>query len=432
MEWKEQYKDKIVSAAEAAGAINSGNWVVCSHAATNPQFIMRELMAQKERLHGVHIFHALPLGYGDYLMPENSEYFRHMTIFAGGASRQAIAEGKADFLPTFFKDLPGLMGDAIPVDVAIVNVSPPDSEGFCSFGLACDYSKAATEKARIIIAQVNECMPHVLGGQNLIHLSRFDYIVPCADPVPEIPLPEVSDVEREIGRHCASLVKDGDTLQLGIGALPDAVIMFLKDKKDLGLHSEMFSDGAMGLMKSGVINGSRKTLHPGKAVVTFLIGTRALYDFVDGNPGVEMMPVNYVNDPWVIGQNDNMVSINSCIEVDLTGQVNAESIGLKQFSGVGGQVDYVRGAALSKGGRSIIAMPSTAARGKASRIVPLLSQGAAVTTSRNDVDYVVTEYGIAKLKGKTLIQRAQALIAIAHPDFRGELTDEFNRRFGQN
>ncbi len=429
MNWKEQYRDRIVSAAEAAGAINSGDRVVCSHASTNPQLIMRELVAQKERLRGVHIFHALSLGYCDYMLPENSEHFRHTTIFAGGASRPAIAEGRADFLPTFFKDLPGLLGETIPVDVAVVNVSPPDDEGFCTLGLACDYSKAAVEKARIVIAQVNECMPCVEGAENKVHLSRFAYMVPCADPIPEIPLPVISDVECEIGRHCASLVNDGDTLQLGIGALPDAVIMFLKDKKDLGIHSEMISDGAMGLIKSGVINGSRKTLHPGKVVVTFLIGSRELYDFVNKNSMIEMMPVDYVNDPWVIGRNDNMVSINSCIEVDLMGQVNAESIGLKQFSGVGGQVDYVRGASLSKGGRSILAMPSTAAKGKVSRIVALLSEGAAVTTSRNDVDYVVTEYGIAKLKGKTLMQRAEALIAIAHPDFREALTAEFDRRF---
>ncbi len=432
MNWKEHYKERIATPAEAISAIHDGNWVVCSHGATNPQLIMRELVAQKEHFHGVHIFHVLPLGYGEYLLPENSEHFRHMTIFAGGASRQAVNEGKADFLPAFFKDLPGLLGNEIPVDVAVLNVSQPDEDGFCSLGLACDYTKGAAEKAKIIIAQVNACMPYVHGKQNLVHISRFDYIVPCADPMPEIPLPVISDVEREIGRHCASLVNDGDTLQLGIGALPDAVIMFLGDKKDLGLHSEMISDGTMGLIRSGIINNSRKTLHPGKTVVTFLIGTRALYDFVDKNPDIEMMPVDYVNDPWVIGKNDNMVSINSCIEVDLLGQVNAESIGLKQFSGVGGQVDYVRGAALSKGGRSIIAMPSTAAKGKASRIVPLLSQGAAVTTSRNDVDYIVTEYGVAKLKGKTLIQRAQALIAVAHPDFRGELTEEFERRFGQN
>lgn len=428
--WKEKYKDKIATAAQAVGAIKDGDYVVCSHAAANPQVIMRELVAQKENFRGVHIYHMLPLGYGDYLLPENSEHFRHITNFVGGASRQAVAEGKADFMPCFFKDVPGLLGDIFSVDVAVVNVSLPDEEGYCSLGLASDYTKAAVEKARIVIAQVNECMPYV-GSMNKVHLSKFTWIVPCADPIPEIPLPAITDVEREIGRNCASLVKDGDTLQLGIGAIPDAVLMFLKDKKDLGIHTEMFSDGAMELVKAGVINGSRKTLHRGKLVATFLMGTRTLYDFVDKNPDVEMFPVDYVNDPAIIGRNDNMVSINSCIEIDLMGQVNSESIGLKQFSGTGGQVDYVRGASVSKGGRSIMAMPSTAAKGKVSRIVPLLSEGAAVTTSRNDVDYVVTEYGIAKLKGRTLIQRAQALIEVAHPDFRDELRAEFDKRFNR-
>jgi 4-hydroxybutyrate CoA-transferase len=238
-------------------------------------------------------------------------------------------------------------------------------------------------------------------------------------------------VEREIGCNCASLINDGDTLQLGIGAIPDAVLLFLKEKKDLGIHTEMFSDGAMELVKSGVINGRLKTLHPGKLVATFLMGTRALYDFVHNNSSVEMLPVDYVNNPAVIGRNDNMVSINSCIEIDLMGQVNAESIGTKQFSGTGGQVDYVRGASVSKGGRSIIAVPATASKGKVSRIVPFLSPGAAVTTSRNDVDYVVTEYGVAKLKGRTLAQRAEALIAIAHPDFRDELKEEYKKRFNK-
>lgn len=431
MNWQEQYRAKIVSVAEAAGKIKNSDSIVCSHAATNPQLIMRELVSQKERFHGLRIFHVLPLGYGEYLLPENSTCFHHTTTFVGSGSRQALAEGKADFLPAFFKDVPGMLGNDIPVDVAIINVSQPDDNGLCSLGLACDYTKAAVEKAHTVIAQVNECMPYVEGAANKVPMSRFDYIVPCADPMPELSVPIISDVEREIGRNCASLVNDGDTLQLGIGAIPDAVLMFLKDKKDLGLHSEMISDGAMELIRSGVINGRRKTIHPGKIVVTFLMGSRALYDFVDHNPDIEMLPVDYVNDPWVIGRNDNMVSINSCMEIDLMGQINAESIGLKQFSGVGGQVDHIRGTALSKGGRSIIAMPSTAAKGKTSRIVPILSAGAAVTTSRNDVDYIVTEYGIAKLKGKTLRERAVALITIAHPDFRDELTREFERRFGK-
>ena len=430
MNWKEQYKDRITTAADAVGVIKDSDYIVCSHAAANPQVIMRELVAQKERFSNLHIYHMLPLGYGKYLLPENAKHFHHITNFVGGSSRESVSQGKADFIPCFFKDTPQLIGNIFPVDVAIINVSPPDDEGYCSLGLSCDYTKAAVEKAHKVIAQVNEYMPYV-GSTNKVHLSKFDSIVPCTDPIPEIPLPSITDVEREIGRNCASLINDGDTLQLGIGAIPDAVLLFLKEKKDLGIHTEMFSDGAIELVKSGVINGRLKTLHPGKLVATFLMGTRALYDFVDKNPAVELLPVDYVNDPSVIGLNNNMVSINSCIEVDLMGQVNAESIGIKQFSGTGGQVDYVRGASVSKGGRSIMAVPSTAAKGKISRIVPFLSEGAAVTTSRNDVDYVVTEYGVAKLKGRSLSQRSEALISIAHPEFRAGLKEEYNKRFNK-
>lgn len=431
MSWKEEFRDRIKTAGEAVLSIEDGSWVVSSHAAAGPESVMREIVAQKERFRDLKIFHVLPLGYGDYLLPENAIHFRHVTTFVGGASRKAINEGKADFLPAFFKDIPGLLGEHIPVDVAVVNVSPPDEDGYCSFGVSCDYTVAAAQKAGKIIAQINECMPRVGGRGNAMHISHFESLVPCADPLPEVPRGPVSEVEREIGRLCASLVKDGATLQLGIGAIPDAVVSFLGDKKGLGLHSEMISDGAMELMRAGVIDGSRKTLLPGKAVVSFLFGSRELYEFVDGNPDIEMLPVDWVNDPVVIAKNDNMVSINSCIEVDLFGQVNAESIGLRQFSGIGGQTDFVRGAQMSRGGLSIIAMPSTATEGTRSRIVPILSPGAAVTTSRGDVDCIVTEYGIARLKGHTLRQRAEALIAIAHPDFREELTKEYRKRFNR-
>jgi 4-hydroxybutyrate CoA-transferase len=424
------YGEKTMTAAEAVALIKDGDWVVTSHAAANPQVIMRELVAQKERFTRLNIFHVLPVGYTDYLSPQNTRHFHHVTTFAGPASRGLVTEGYADFIPSFFKDVPGLLGERVPVDVAAVNVSPPDDEGFCSLGMACDYTLAAVERAKIVIAQINECMPRVGGRGNSVHISRFAAAIPCADPLPETP-PVVlgSHVESEIGRHCASLVKDGDTLQLGIGAIPDAVLRFLGDKRDLGIHSEIISDGAAELILSGVANGSRKSYMPGKAVVTFLVGSRILYDFVADNPDVVMLPVDVVNDPEVIARNDNMVSINSCIEVDLAGQVNAETLGPKQFSGTGGQVDFIRGAHLSRGGRSIIAMPSTAARGTVSRIVPVLSSGAVVTTSRCDVDHIVTEYGVASLRGRTLRERAAALIAIAHPDFREGLMEEYRRRF---
>ncbi len=426
--WREQYKDKITTASEAIKAIKNGDYVVFSHAAGIPQEIPMELVNQKEKFRGVHIYHMLSIGDGFYLDSCMSEHFHHITNFVGGNSRQAIADNKADFLPCFFKDVPSLLGEIFPVDVAVVQVSAPDAEGYCSFGVACDYTKPAAEKASIVIAEMNEYMPYV-GGNNKMHLSKFDYIVPCANPLPEIALPQIADVEKKIGENCASLIEDGSTLQLGIGAIPDAVLLFLKDKEDLGIHTEMFSDGVIDLVETGVINGKKKTLHNGKLMATFLMGSRRLYDFVNNNPNVELHPVDYINDPSVIAQNDKMISINSCIEVDLMGQVASESIGLKQFSGTGGQVDYVRGASMSKGGKSIMAMPSTAAKGKMSRIVPFLAEGAAITTSRNDVDYVVTEYGIAKLKGRTLRQRAESLIKIAHPDFRESLQQEFNKRF---
>ncbi len=430
MNWKELYCKKIVTAQEAVGSIEDGQWVVTGHAAANPQVIMRELVVQRDRFSDLKIFHVLPVGYADYASEENAAHFRHVTTFAGAASRAAVADGYADFIPSFFKDVPGLLGESVPVDVAVVNVSPPDDEGFCSLGLACDYTLAATQKAVRVIAQINECMPRVGGRDNTVHISRLDAIVPCSDPLPETPPPAASShIESAIGQHCADLINDGDTLQLGIGAIPDAVLRFLGDKKDLGLHSEIISDGAVGLIRAGVASGRRKTLHRGKAVVTFLVGSRVLYDFVDGNPDILMLPVDYVNDPNVIAQNDNMVSINSCLEVDFTGQVNAESVGPRQFSGVGGQVDFIRGAKMSRGGRSIIAMPSTAAGGKVSRIVPALASGAIVTTSRCDVDHIVTEWGVASLRGRTLRQRAEALVAIAHPDFRDTLTEEYRKRF---
>jgi 4-hydroxybutyrate CoA-transferase len=424
MDWT----SKLSSPAEAIKVIKDNDHVVFSHAAAVPGLVSRELAARKEDYHGVRVYHMLSLGEGEYLQPGLEAHFRHVTNFAGANSRQAIAEGRADFLPCFFKDVPGMLGSVFPVDVAVIQVSPPDDEGFCSFGVSCDYTKPAAGKASTIIAEMNEHMPRV-GGDNKIHLSAIDRVIPCAYPLPEIPPPRITGVEEEIGRHCASLVEDGATLQLGIGAIPDAVLLFLKDKRDLGIHTEMFSDGVVDLVEAGVITGRRKTLHPGKLVATFLMGTRRLYDFVDRNPAVELYPVDYVNDPWIIAKNDKMVSINSCIEVDLTGQVASESIGLAQFSGTGGQVDYVRGAALSRGGKSIMAMPSTAARGTKSRIVPFLTGGAAVTTSRADVDHVITEHGIARLKGQTLRQRAESLIRIAHPAFRESLQQEFIKRF---
>ncbi|WP_292267891.1 acetyl-CoA hydrolase/transferase C-terminal domain-containing protein [Butyricimonas sp.] len=429
MDWKQLYTRKITTAEEAIKAIRDNDRVVFSHAAGVPREIAKALVTHKDDYRNVEIYHMLCLGDGAYTAPDTETHFRHNTNFVGANTRQAIEEDRADFIPCFFHELPHLFRNGtLPVDVAVVHLSTPNEEGYCSFGVSSDYTKPAADAARVVIAEINDRMPHI-GGDNYIHVSKLDYIVETSNPLFEIPLPKIGETEQAIGRNCAELIEDGATLQLGIGAIPDAVLQCLYDKKDLGIHTEMFSDGVIDLVQKGVINGRRKTLHPEKLVATFLMGSQRLYDFVDNNPNVALFPVDYVNDPYVIRQNRNLVSINSCIEVDLSGQVCSETIGTKQFSGTGGQVDYIRGAALSEGGKSILAMPSTAARGKVSRIVPYLAPGAAVTTTRNEVDYIVTEYGIAHLKGKTLRQRAESLIRIAHPDFRETLAEEYFRRF---
>lgn len=429
MSWKEIYKSKLVTAEEAVKNIKSGDRVVVGHACGEPKYIIEAMVRNKEAYRNVEIVHMVSMGKSEYAKPEMAPYFRHNSIFVGATTRDAVAEGRGDFTPCYFSEVPKLFRDGtLPVDVAMIQLSPPDEHGYCSFGVSNDYTKPAAENAKIVIAEVNDKMPRTL-GDSFIHVSNIDYIVETSNDIIELKAPKIGDVERAIGENCAKLIDDGSTLQLGIGAIPDAVLLFLKDKKDLGIHSEMISDGVVELMERGVINNKAKTLHQGKAAVTFLMGTKKLYDFVDNNPSVVMYPVDYINDPVVIAQNYKMVSINSCIQVDFMGQIASESIGLKQFSGVGGQVDFVRGAAMGQGGKSIIAIPSTASRGRISRIVPFLDEGAAVTTSRNDAHYVVTEYGIANLRGKTLRERARALINIAHPDFRPGLIEEWEKRF---
>lgn len=427
---RKKYEHKIVSPREAAGLIKSNTSLVLGHAAATPTVVLEAMTKQKEDYENVEIIHMLSLGKGDYLLEEMKGHFRHNAIFVGGNSRQAIKDGRGDYTPCFFHEVPRLFRDQnITVDCALIQVSLPDEKGYCSFGLSADYTKPAAECASLVIAEMNRQMPVVL-GDNFIHVDDLNYIVETDEPLHELPGARIGDVEQLIGKNCAALIEDGATLQLGIGAIPDAVLMFLKDKKDLGIHTEMFSDGIIDLVELGVINNCKKTLHPGKMISTFLMGSKRLYDFVDQNPMVALYPVDYVNNPGVIMKNDHLVSINSCIEIDLMGQISAESIGLDQFSGVGGQVDYVRGASMSKGGKSIIAIPSTASKGRISRIVPFLTEGSAVTTSRNDVHYVVTEYGVANLKGRTLRERAKLLIEIAHPDFREMLQEAYTKRFG--
>jgi 4-hydroxybutyrate CoA-transferase len=355
--------------------------------------------------------------------PEMAGHVRHRALFIADNTRQAVNDGRADFVPVFLSDIPNLFrSGALPLDVALIHVSVPDDHGYCSLGTSVDAAKAAIESSRLVIAQVNPRMPRTL-GDSFVHLNELDLLVEADEALPASEPEPIGEVDQQIGVHVANLIEDGATLQLGIGGIPNAVLAALHGKRDLGVHTEMFSDGLLDLVTSGVVNGRAKTLHPGKIITTFLMGSQRLYDWVDDNPMVEMHPVDYTNDTAVIRRNARMTAINSAIQVDLTGQVCADSIGVSPYSGFGGQVDFIRGAARSKGGKPIIALPSTAKNGTVSRIVPVLDPGAGVVTSRADVHYVVTEFGVAYLHGKTLRQRAESLIAIAHPQFRDELYD---------
>ena len=428
MDWKDYYQSRLMTAEEAVGKIKSGDRVVLEHACGEPAYLVDKMVENAAAYRDVEIVHMVAMGKGAYCAPEQAGHFRHNSLFVGGSTRKAVESGQGDFTPCFFFEIPRLFHPTLPVDVALVSVTPPDGEGRVSLGVSCDYTLEAVKAAKTVIAQVNPAMPYTYGGTQ-IPVEDIDVFVEHEQPVIELPQGRIGEVEKAIGQNCAGLIPDGATLQLGIGAIPDAVLLFLKDKKDLGIHSEMFSDGVVELAEAGVITNAKKTLKPGKFVATFLMGTRRLYDFVDKNPDVEMQPVDYVNNPYVIARNDNLISINSCVQIDLMGQVASESVGLKQISGAGGQVDFVRGASASRGGVSIMAFPSTAAKGAVSKIVPFLDHGSAVTTCRCDVDYAVTEYGVAHLKGETLRARARNLIAIAHPDFRAPLVEEFEKRF---
>lgn len=430
-DWKAIYESKLCTAEEAVKHIPNHCRVFFGHGANEPLVLTDALVANYKQYEDVEICHWVPMGKGEYTRPEMKGHFHYNGLFLGPATRASVQEGRADYTPFYFHQSPRFFTDGtFPIDVAMVSLTPPDKHGFCSFGVSVGGTKPAALAAKMVIAQINDQMPRTL-GDSFIHVSQITYAVEASSPLPEQGGGRITEVEEAIGRNCAALIEDGSTLQLGIGSIPDAVLKFLGDKKDLGIHSEMFSDGVVDLYRKGVITGAAKTENKGKMVAAFLMGSRKLYDFVDNNPDVMMLTVDYVNNPVVIARQNKMVSINSCLQVDFNGQVNSESMGTKQFSGIGGQLDYVRGASMCPEGKSILAMPSTAKKGTISRIVPVLDSGATVTTTRTDVHYIVTEYGAANLRGKSLRERARLLINIAHPKFRDELWAAYHERYGE-
>lgn len=419
----EIFQKKTVSAEEAVRVIQSGQRLFLTGNCSVPKTVLAALVARANDLTNVEIAQVLSVGAADYVSPEMAGHLRVNTLFISDNVRQAVNEGRADFTPCFLSEIPGLFKYGhLPLDVALIHVSPPDEHGFCSFGIEIGVTKTAAQSAKIVIAEVNPNMPRTLGDA-FIHVSKLHYIVPVDYGLPELPMGQPTELARRIARHIAGLIPDSATLQMGIGAIPDAVLHELTSHKHLGIHTEMFSDGLIKLVEQGIVDGERKTLHPGKIIAGFMIGTKRLYQFVHDNPVVEMHPTEYVNDPFIIAQNERMVAINSAIEIDLTGQVCSDSIGPRLYSGVGGQVDFIYGASRSKGGIPIIAMPSTAVvKGQTvSKIVPTLKPGSGVVTTRNHVRFVVTEHGVADLYAKTIRERARALVGIAAPEFQEEL-----------
>lgn len=427
MSWQSIYQSRVTTPDEAVKAVQSGNRIFLTGNVSVPKMILAALVRRAPELRDVEICQALTVGPADYVAPEMQGHLRVNTMFISANVRKAVHEGRADFTPVLLSEFPLLFKNGVlPVDVAMIHVSPPDEHGFCSLGVEVGLTKSAAESAKIIIAEVNEQMPRTL-GDSFIHVSRLNHIIPVDYPISELHMTEEGDMEivEKIAGHIADLIPDGATMQMGIGAIPDAVLKYLFHKKDLGIHTELFAEGVIDLVEAGVLTNARKTIHTGKIVAGFILGTQRLYKWVDDNPLIEFHRTEYVNDPFVIAQNDRMVAINSAIEIDLTGQVCADSIGPKLYSGVGGQLDFIYGASRSKGGVPIIAMPSTSVMRDGtviSKITPMLKQGAGVVTTRNHVRFVVTEYGVAELYGKTIRQRAQNLINIAHPEFRDALT----------
>jgi acyl-CoA hydrolase/GNAT superfamily N-acetyltransferase len=422
------YKRKLREIDDIVRLIDPGSRIFIGSGAAEPQRLIEMLIEQGNRIADHQTINVIELGTTPYTEAVMSRPFKQNAFFIGQNVRDAVNEGRAEYTPIFLSELPDhIRSGQLKIDVAFIQVAPPDRYGYCSLGVSVDVVKAGAEAAKVVIAEVNDRMPRTL-GDCFVHLKDIDYIVESDLPLPEWSPPEPDDVAVRIGQNVARLIGDGSTIQAGIGMIPNAILSFLTDKNDLGVHTEMFSDGIIDLVESGVITNRKKTLHNGKIVATFCMGTQRLYDFVHDNPLIEFHPCDYTNDPFVISQNDRMISINAAIQVDLTGQVCADSIGEYFYSGIGGQVDFVRGASRSKGGKPVIVIPSTAKGGTVSRIVPFLDQGAGVVTSRGDVRYIATEYGMVNLHGKNLRERALALIDIAHPDFRNDLIDYARQR----
>ena len=413
----------LTSAAEAVAGIRSGERVFVGSGAAEPERLVEAMTARHGELSAVEVYSILTLGGAPYVAPQYADSFRHVAFFIGHNTREAVQSGRADFMPIFLSEIPALFRERVPIDWALVQLSPPDRHGYCTVGVAADVVVSAIRNAKHVVAEINSNMPRTW-GDTLVHISQLHAAVEVDTPIPELAVDEIDEVSATIGKQVAALVEDGDCLQLGIGSIPNAVLAALRGHQHLGVHTEMLSDGIVDLVEAGVVDCAAKNYRPRKAICSFVMGSRRLYDFVDDNPFVESYGNDFTNDPFIIARNNNMVAINSAIQIDLSGQVCADSMGVKPFSGIGGQVDFIRGAARSRGGRAIIALPSTAKQGQVSRIVSTLKPGAGVVTSRGDVRFVATEFGVADLYAKPISERARSLIAIAHPAFREQLERE--------
>ena len=423
MSWEMEYKKKLRTPDEGLRCVQSGMRVYIQPGCAEPETLVEALMRRGPYVEDVEIVHMMTMGAAPYVAPEMEGHFRHNAVFIGANVRDAINEGRADYTPIYLSEIEELFeSGAMPIDVALVEVSPPDAHGLCSFGVGVDTTLTAAKCAKFVVAQVNDQVPRTY-GDSFIHVNDIDVIVESSRPLCAVKRAETTELHVAIARNVAGLIEDGAVLQTGIGGIPDAVLPFLSDRKDLGVHSELVADGVIPLIESGVITGARKNFKPRKIILGFALGSKRLFDFLDNNPTFEFHPTSYTNDPALIARNDHMVAINSALQIDLTGQVCSDSIGNQFYSGIGGQVDFLRGASRSKGGKPIIAISSTAKNGTISRIVPMLSPGAGVVTSRGLIRYVVTEFGVAYLHGKSIRERAKALIEIAHPKFREELYD---------